>query len=553
MTARVANRRIRLLVALFAAVFTVALLRAGWLQAVRAHALGNLATNQHRETITVPPHRGTIYDRRGVELAVGSRATTVYANPRQIRDPQAAARAVEETLGLEADKVYPLLADRSRGFVYVERQADPGLAQALQDRHIAGFGFYAEEHREYPQKSVGASVLGYAGVDNTGLAGLEKELDKTLTGTRGEKTIVKDPFGRTLEVVDSKPGSDGKNVYLTIDHSIQGQVERVLEETRARWAAKSATAVVMDPRTGGLLALAVDPGYDANRYADVPPDRQRNRAVTDTYEPGSTFKIVTISGVLESGLVTPSTKFTLPYSIQVADRKIHDAEPRGTETMTTDQILSRSSNVGVVTIAEAFGRDRISEWIRRFGFGRPTGIDFPGESKGIVLPPDRWSGSTIGNVPIGQGIAVTPLQMITAYGAIANKGVWIEPHLVDRVEGEKPVEAERRRILSTKTADEVRHMLREVVEEGSGTAAQVPGYRIAGKTGTAAKPDASGGYSTSAYVASFVGFVPAKNPQLVILVTVDEPRGAIWGGVVAAPAFAEIAKFALQYLEIPPD
>jgi len=396
-------------------------------------------------------------------------------------------------------------------------------------------------------------VLGYAGVDNTGLAGLEKELDKTLTGTRGEKTIVKDPFGRTLEVVDSKPGSDGKNVYLTIDHSIQGQVERVLEETRARWAAKSATAVVMDPRTGGLLALAVDPGYDANRYADVPPDRQRNRAVTDTYEPGSTFKIVTISGVLESGLVTPSTKFTLPYSIQVADRKIHDAEPRGTETMTTDQILSRSSNVGVVTIAEAFGRDRISEWIRRFGFGRPTGIDFPGESKGIVLPPDRWSGSTIGNVPIGQGIAVTPLQMITAYGAIANKGVWIEPHLVDRVEGEKPVEAERRRILSTKTADEVRHMLREVVEEGSGTAAQVPGYRIAGKTGTAAKPDASGGYSTSAYVASFVGFVPAKNPQLVILVTVDEPRGAIWGGVVAAPAFAEIAKFALQYLEIPPD
>jgi len=553
MTARVANRRIRLLVALFAAVFTVALLRAGWLQAVRAHALGNLATNQHRETITVPPHRGTIYDRRGVELAVGSRATTVYANPRQIRDPQAAARAVEETLGLEADKVYPLLADRSRGFVYVERQADPGLAQALQDRHIAGFGFYAEEHREYPQKRVGASVLGYAGVDKTGLAGLEKELDKTLTGTRGEKTIVKDPFGRTLEVVDSKPGSDGKNVYLTIDHSIQGQVERVLEETRARWAAKSATAVVMDPRTGGLLALAVDPGYDANRYADVPPDRQRNRAVTDTYEPGSTFKIVTISGVLESGLVTPSTKFTLPYSIQVADRKIHDAEPRGTETMTTDQILSRSSNVGVVTIAEAFGRDRISEWIRRFGFGRPTGIDFPGESKGIVLPPDRWSGSTIGNVPIGQGIAVTPLQMITAYGAIANKGVWIEPHLVDRVEGEKPVEAERRRILSTKTADEVRHMLREVVEEGSGTAAQVPGYRIAGKTGTAAKPDASGGYSTSAYVASFVGFVPAKNPQLVILVTVDEPRGAIWGGVVAAPAFAEIAKFALQYLEIPPD
>jgi cell division protein FtsI (penicillin-binding protein 3) len=553
MTARVANRRIRLLIALFAVVFAAALLRAGWLQAVRAQALGNMATSQHRETIDVPPHRGTIYDRRGVELAVGSRATTVYANPRQIQDPRAAALSVEQTLGLDADKVYPLLADRSRGFVYIERQADPGLAQSLQDKHIAGFGFYDEERRDYPQRRVGASVLGYAGVDNKGLAGLELELDKTLTGTQGEKTIVKDPFGRTLEVVDSKPGTDGKNVYLTLDHSIQGQVERVLAETRERWAAKSASAVVMDPRTGGILAIANDPGYDANKFPDVSQDRQRNRAVTDTYEPGSTFKIVTISGALQTGLVTPSTKFTLPYEIQVADRKIHDAEPRGTQTMTTDQILSQSSNVGVVTIAEALGKDRVSEWIDRFGFGHPTGIDYPGESPGIVLPPEKWSGSTIGNVPIGQGIAVTPMQMIAAYGAIANKGVLIEPHLVDRIGDDKRVQPVRRRILTTQTADEVRHMLREVVEEGSGIAAQVPGYRIAGKTGTAAKPDGAGGYSTSNYVASFVGFVPAKHPRLVILVTVDEPRGAIWGGVVAAPAFAEIAKFALQYLEIPPD
>jgi cell division protein FtsI (penicillin-binding protein 3) len=553
MTARVANRRIRLLIALFAAIFSVAILRAGWLQAVRAQALDRLATNQHRETITVPPHRGTIFDRLGTELAVGERATTVYANPKQIDDPRGVAIAVEKTLGLPAGKVYPLLADRSRGFVYVERQADPGLAQALQDKHIPGLGFYSEEHREYPQQRVGASVLGYAGVDNKGLAGLELELDKTLTGTRGEKTVVKDPFGRTLQVVDSNPGTDGKNVYLTIDHSIQGQVERVLAETRARWDAKSATAIVMDPRTGGILAMANDPGYDANRYANVPTDRQRLRAVTDTYEPGSTFKVVTISGALQTGLVTPKTKFTLPYSIQVADRKIHDAEPRGTETMTTDQILSRSSNVGVVTIAEGLGKDRITEWINRFGFGRPTGIDFPGESKGIVLPPDRWSGSTIGNVPIGQGIAVTPVQMIAAYGAVANRGLWIQPHLVERVQGKKPAQPERRRILTTRTADQVRHMLREVVEEGSGTAAQIPGYRIAGKTGTAAKPDGAGGYSTTNYVASFVGFVPAKHPQLVVLVTVDEPRGAIWGGVVAAPAFAEIAKFALQYLEIPPD
>jgi cell division protein FtsI (penicillin-binding protein 3) len=552
MSARVANRRIRLLIAVFAVVFAFALVRAGWLQAVRGEALGSLGTSQHRETITVAPHRGTIYDRLGLELAIGARATTVYANPRQVRDPRAAALAIERDLGLKADEIYPKLADRSHGFVYVDRQADPDAAETLERRKIPGLGFYSEEKRLYPQRRVGASMLGYAGTDNRGLAGLELALDKTLTGSKGEKTIVKDPFGRTLEVVDSKPGRDGKDVYLTIDHSIQGQVERVLRDTRERWAAKSATAIVMDPQTGGILAMAVDPGYDANRFPRVSQERQRNRAVTDTYEPGSTFKIVTISGALETGLITPKSKFTLPYSIQVADRKIHDAEPRGTETLTTDQILSRSSNVGVVTIAEVLGRDRITQWIRRFGFGRTTGVEFPGESKGIVLPSDRWSGSTIGNVPIGQGIAVTPMQMVAAYGAIANKGVWIQPHLVERVARGREAEPVRRRILSRRTAKQVRHMLREVVEEGSGTEAQVPGYRIAGKTGTAAKPDASGGYSSSAYVASFVGFVPAKDPRLVILVTVDEPRGAIWGGVVAAPAFAEIAKFGLQYLEIPP-
>jgi cell division protein FtsI/penicillin-binding protein 2 len=552
MTLRVANRRIRLLAAVFAFVFAVALARAGWLQAVRAGSLDRLAASQHRETLTIPAHRGTIYDRVGFELALGSPAVTVYANPRHIRDPRAAAVAAGRELGLNPDKLYPLLADRSRGFVYVARQADAEKARALEEREISGFGFYPEEKRIYPQGRVAASVVGYAGVDNKGLAGVELSLDDTLTGRGGEKTVVKDPFGRTLAVVDSQPRSDGRDVYLTIDHTIQAQVERVLQETVARWSATSASAVVLDPRTGGILSLAVAPGFDANRFSKVPDDRKRNRAVTDTYEPGSTFKIVTISGALETGLVTPSTKYTLPYQIQVADRKIHDAEPRGTEIMTVDQILARSSNVGVVTIAEALGKERISMWIDRFGFGERTGIEFPGETKGIVLPPNKWSGSTIGNVPIGQGVAVTPVQMTAAYGAIANKGVWVQPHLVEHLSGQKPLEPARRRIVSERTAIQVRKMLREVVEEGSGTAAQVPGYRIAGKTGTAAKPDEQGGYSDSLYVASFVGLVPAKNPRVIILVTVDEPQGAIWGGVVAAPAFAEIAKFALQYLEVPP-
>ena len=553
MSVRLANRRIRLLGAVFALVFSIAFIRAGWLQAIRAQALDRMASNQHRQTIDVQPHRGTIYDRRGLELAIGSPAITVYANPRQIRDPRAVAVAVGQTLGVDPDKMYPLLADRSHGFVYVERQADADKAQALQRRNIVGLGFYPEEKRIYPQQRVGSSVVGYAGVDNKGLSGLELSLDRVLTGRRGEKTIVKDPFGRTLEVVGSKPGSDGQNVYLTIDHTIQGQVERILRATQERWRARSASAVVMDPRTGAILALAVEPGFNANRSPNVSDDRKRNRAVTDTYEPGSTFKIVTISAALESGQVKATTRYRLPPTIQVADRKIHDAEPRGTVTLNVEQILSLSSNVGVVTIAEALGKDRIASWIKRFGFGRRTGIEYPGESKGIVLPPNKWSGSTIGNVPIGQGIAVTALQMIAAYSAIANEGVWVEPHLVERVGNGAPVQPARRRIMSVGTAQAVRHMLRQVVEEGTGTTAQVPGYRIAGKTGTAAKPDERGGYSNYKYVASFVGFVPVKNPRVVILVTVDEPKGAIWGGVVAAPAFAEIAKFTTQYLEVAPD
>jgi cell division protein FtsI/penicillin-binding protein 2 len=257
--------------------------------------------------------------------------------------------------------------------------------------------------------------------------------------------------------------------------------------------------------------------------------------------------------VLESGLVSPGTKFRLPGTIRVADRVIHDAAPRGAQTMTVAQILSQSSNVGVITLAIQLQRQQLSQWIRRFGFGRKTGVDYPGETRGIVLPPDEWSGSTIGNVPIGQGIAVTPLQMAAAYGAIANGGVWLEPHLVERVEGGKAIAPKRRRIVSEQTAKQVAKMLRGVVEEGSGAEAKIPGYRVAGKTGTAAKPDPTGGYSTLRYVASFVGFVPASRPRLVVLVTVDEPQGVIWGGTVAAPVFSEIAQFALQYLEVPPD
>jgi cell division protein FtsI (penicillin-binding protein 3) len=550
---RLVNRRIRLLLAVLTLAFGGLLLRATWLQGVRAESLARLGQTQHRESVTLPAGRGTIYDRTGVEVGLGERATTVYANPKQIVNPRAAAVAVERTLGLDANTVYPMLADRTRGFVYVERQADPAQAAALQHLKLSGFGFYPEERRTYPQGSVAAQVLGYVGIDGDGLSGLELQFDKELSGHAGQETIVKDPAGRVIDVEQQRPETPGRDVFLTVDHSIQANAEEVLRETVHKWHAKSASAIVLDPRTGAVLAMAVQPGYDANRFPSAPRDLQRNRTVTDTYEPGSTFKLITVAGVLSEKLVSPSTRFTLPYSLNVADRVIHDAEQRGTVNYSVAQILAHSSNIGAIELAEMLGRTRLASWISRFGFGRVTGIDYPGESPGIVLPPDKWSGSTIGNVPIGQGIAVTPVQMAAAYAAIANRGMWSRPHLVDHVAGGGRPSLNRHRLVSPRIASELMLMLKDVVAEGTGQYAAMPGYQVAGKTGTAQKPDSHGGYATGRYVASFVGIVPASRPRLVVLVTVDEPQGAIWGGVVAAPAFQQIARFDLQYLEVPPD
>ena len=550
---RLVNRRIRLFLGALVLAFAGLLLRATWLQGVRAESLSSLGRTQHRETVTIPAGRGTIYDRRGVELALGEPATTVFANPKQIPNPRRAAVAVQRTLGVNADRIYPMLADRSRGFVYVARQADPAQAAALKRLKLPGFGFYPEERRNYPQGSVAAQVLGYVGVDGNGLDGTELRFDRALAGRAGRETIVKDPSGRVIDTQTVRAEVPGKDVYLTLDHTIQANAEEVLRETVRKWSAKSASAIVLDPRTGAILAMAVQPGYDANRFPSVPSDLQRNRTVTDTYEPGSTFKLITVAGALSDRLVSPSTRFTLPYSLHVADRVIHDAEQRGTVNYSVAQILAHSSNIGAITLAEMLGRTRLSSWITRFGFGRTTGIDFPGESPGIVLPPDKWSGSTIGNVPIGQGIAVTPVQMAAAYAAIANRGVWSRPHLVDHVAGGGRPSLYRRRLVSPRIASQLMAMLKDVVAEGTGQYAAIPGYQVAGKTGTAQKPDSHGGYATGRYVASFVGLVPASHPRLVVLVAVDEPRGAIWGGVVAAPAFQQIARFDLQYLEVPPD
>jgi cell division protein FtsI (penicillin-binding protein 3) len=543
---RVVNSRIRLLLLAIFLTFAVLLGRTAWLSTVRAASLSGMSQAQTKASVVLPAGRGTIYDSMGAPLALGEQATTVYADPREVTQPRREANVAARVLGLKPNDVLRAITAPNTHFSYVARKASPRLATRLAQRKLTGFHFYGEEQRTYPQGSVAAPVLGYAGVDNKGLSGLELELDKQLTGAPGRQTVIRDPIGRPIDIQNVVPARPGKAVFLTLDHTIQANAEQVLRTTVSTWGAKSAAAIVLDPKTGAILAMA------NTSQAAVTRGLQKNQAVTDVYEPGSVFKLVAAAGALSEGLVTPQTRFTLPYSIQVADRIVHDSHPRGTETMSVAQILQHSSNVGVITIAKMLGKDRLLHWIDRFGFGKRTGIDFPGESSGLL--PTYWSGSTIGNVPIGQGISTTAIQIASAYGAIANGGVWTEPHVVDHVQGEKPSAPTTRRVVSRAVNRQLLTILKGVVSDaGTAAAAEIPGYTVAGKTGTAQKPSPTGGYAPGKYVATFVGMVPANNPRLVVLVTVDEPTKDIFGGIVAAPAFAQIASFDLQYLEVPPD
>jgi cell division protein FtsI/penicillin-binding protein 2 len=547
------NRRIVVLAAAFVALLAAAFGRAVWIQAVNGTEYAAMAARQHLETVVVPAGRGAILDHDGEPLALGKQAVTVYANPKQVDQPRELALAAGRLLGAEPETLYPQLTDRSRGFVYIARKVDAEKAEKLERRSFAGVGFYPEELRFYPQGPVASHVLGYAGLDNKGLEGLERSFEKVLAGKPGSQTIVKDPFGRALDVVETKAETPGRSIRLTLDDQIQANAEAILQETVYRWGARSASAIVMDTHTGNVLAMATAPRFNANRFATTRADFRRNRAVTDTYEPGSTFKLVTIAAALEEGMVTPRSSFVLAPTIKVADRTIRESHSRGTERMTVRQIIEQSSNIGTITIAQRLGAGRLAYWIDRLGFGKPTGTGFPGESPGFALPLDQWSGSTIGTVPIGHGIAVTPIQMARVYAAIGNGGVLVQPRLVDRVAGQDVPQARGKRVVSRAVSDQMLDMLKGVVREGTGTQAAIPGYTVAGKTGTAAKIDSNGQYSRSRYVASFVGLVPATKPRVVIMVMVDEPQGGYYGGDVAAPAFAEIARFNVQHLEIPPD
>jgi cell division protein FtsI (penicillin-binding protein 3)/stage V sporulation protein D (sporulation-specific penicillin-binding protein) len=550
---RVVNSRLRLLLLLIILTFAALGARAAWIQTVRASSLAAMAQTQAKKAIVLPAGRGTIYDRLGNPLAIGEQAMDVDADPMQISDPRREARIAAQVLGIPFRPLYRQLSDRSRGFVYVQRKAPPEAAAALEKRHLVGFTFAPDQKRVYPQGTVASSVLGYAGTDNTGLSGLELRLDQQLKGTPGSATEVRDALGQAVNTIQQRPAHDGRDVFLTLDSHIQANAEQVLENAVHEWHAKDATAIVLDPKTGAVLAMAQEPGYNANLYPSAAAHNLSvDHAVNDVFEPGSVFKVVTIGGALSQHDITPNTTFRVPGSLQVADRVIHDAEPHGLETLKVKEILQRSSNIGTDLIAERYlGEAGLKRWMARFGFGRRTGIDLPGESRGLL--PSYWSGSTIGTVPIGQGVSVTAIQLASVYAAIANDGEWIQPHLVDHVAGNAPVRPERRRILNPGVDTQLRTMLKGVVsDQGTAELAAIPGYTVAGKTGTAQKPGPNG-YIPGAYVATFVGMVPASRPRLLVLVTIDEPHGQIYGGLVAAPAFEQIASFDLQYLEVPPD
>ncbi|MGN6663847.1 MAG: peptidoglycan D,D-transpeptidase FtsI family protein [Solirubrobacterales bacterium] len=547
---RLIERRIGLLFGGFLLCFLVILLRAFWLQGVQGAKLASEAAYQQTETVTVPGLRGDLLDRRGNKLAASEDAATIYATPYQVKNPPQAAAKLAPILKETKGEVLEALTAEG-GFSYVAHKVDLGTAAKVEALELEGIGELPDSRRTYPQGEMAGQVIGAVGSENQGLTGLEMGEESVLAGSNGERRVVNDALGEPIRLETTKEADDGENIQLTLDPVIQRETERVLAGVGQTYSPTGATAIVVDPRNSQVLAMANWPPVNPEDLSEVSNEDLLNKATGLNYEPGSTFKAFTVAAALEEKLVTPTSEFVLPPSIRVADRTIKDAEERGTETMSVGEILARSSNVGAVTIGLKVGAEKFSKWISRFGFGRPTGIQFPGEEQGIVPPLDKYSGSTMGNLPMGQGLAVTPIQMVAGYTAIANGGILRPPQLIEKIGEEAVQEPKGHRVISTQVSAEIREMLEGVLAPG-GTASEVsvPGYTLAGKTGTAQVAE-NGGYSKTKYIASFIGFAPAQNPQLLAAVIVDEPQGEIYGGSVAAPAFGEIAEFALPYLGIP--
>jgi cell division protein FtsI/penicillin-binding protein 2 len=550
----VVQRRIGLIFGFFFLLLVLAAGRTMYLGTVHSGALRKAARTQQLTYETVPAQRGTITDRNGIDLAVSEPAQDISATPYLVKEPLQVAQRLAPLLG---QSQATLLADLSEhtGFVYLARAVPAKAAQMVLGLNIPGISGTPVMRRVYPRGTLAAQVLGIVGTEGNGLTGLEYSHNSLLHGSAGERRVVSDALGQPISIDDVHPEQSGASLTLTLDANIQRRTENVLGAVGKVFAPKDATAIVMDPRTGAILALANWPQVNANDPAVAPEGAIEDRALGFDYEPGSTFKVVAVSDGLQRGLITPNTPFNIPDQIELGERTIHDDTEHPEETLTTSQILARSSNVGAIKIAALDGADSFNEWVHRYGFGAPTGVDLPSEEMGRTLPLSEYSGSSMGNLPIGQGELVTPMQMATAYSAIANGGILRPPHIVGAVDGRPQPEPAGRRVISETTSAEVRKMLEGVLAPG-GTASEVsiPGYQLAGKTGTASKIDKeTGEYSDSAYVASFIGFAPASDPKLLCAVVVDEPQsGSIYGGTVAAPAFGQIMSFALPYLRIPP-
>lgn len=527
------------------------------LQVVEAPVYAQLAEQQRTRYGTFPARRGALLDREGRALAISVDLKTVYADPTLVEDPAATADKLARILKMPPEVIAASLTAPDTRFQFIKRQVDPDIARRIEKLNLAGIGMQTEAKRVYPDGRLASHVLGFVNVDGIAQEGIEAAYDDILEGTPGRMRLEQDPEGRPLPQAEFSYEAPvpGESLLLSIDKDIQFDTELALAEAVRAYHATSGSAIVMDPRSGEILAMANVPNFDPNDFNTSDPDERRNRALTDVYEPGSVFKVVTLSAALSEGAVTPSSRFVVPDELQVADRVIHDSHYHPTESMTVRQIIKESSNVGTVMVGQKLGGEKLDAWVHRFGFGTASGLDFPAESPGIVIPLQQWSGSSIANIPIGQGIAVTPLQMLSAYATVANKGMWVEPKLLhasirngDKAVGARPPTS--RRVMPASVARVIVEILTEVVSEGTGVEAQIPGYDVAGKTGTAQQPLPTGGYG-DVYAASFAGFAPAKHPRIAGIVVLANPD-PIWGGSTAAPTFKVIMQDALQELGVAP-
>jgi cell division protein FtsI (penicillin-binding protein 3) len=560
-----AQRRARLILLAVgsAAGFLALAARCAQLQIVLSSDLLDQARAQQERTIALDPPRGPILDRNGKELALSLEVDSVFADPSEIGDPAAAARRLAPILGAQVPDLRERLAS-GRSFVWLRRKIDPALRRRVEALKLRGIGFVRESRRFYPKRTLAAHVLGSCGIDNQGLAGLEFAYDGAIKGIPGRMMFVRDGRGERVLDHSRTEATPGLGLRLTLDEVIQHVVERELDAVMESTRADGATVVVLRPGTGEVLALASRPTFDPNSYSAAREEARRNRAVTDYYEPGSTFKVITAAAALDRGRVRPNEVIWCENGSIVVARHRFDEDGRPFGNLTFTEVLARSSNVGAIKVARRLAPEDFLHALRAFGFGRRTGIDLPGEGPGMLRDLDDWSGLSQASMAIGQEVGTTPVQLAAALGAVANDGVWVRPRVVEsqfaadgpRRPPRPADDRDQRRVISASAARTLRRMLQSVTgaEEGTGRAAAVPGYSVAGKTGTAQKVDATGRYARGRYVSWFAGLVPADQPALVIVVMVDEPRGPKFhGGDVAAPVFSRVALPMLQYLRVPPD